>query len=261
MKKLLFITTLLLMFSMSVYAQYEKENLDEIYADRTKILKANNFVGYKGKAKLKVNYYDEGYTVYSEDYAEAGNDNIDKVYDTYIDASDENNISIIFSKSKHNKELKINIRANKMTFFYEGKEILVNDNQTLEKAAKDIPLYKYPYSIVGELFSYFYNLDYYKEKGYDIKATHVISNIIDIKSKAEYYIEEIKMRIANKNYEYDDYNYNVGFNDNYEIEATYIGDNGEGYTWENGAIVSISKGTMMEVIEIEFFEPKGWIKK
>jgi len=259
MKKLLFKVTLLLMFSMSVYAQYEKEYLDKIYANRTKILKANNLVGYKGKAKIKVNYYNAGYAYHPN--AEAGKDNIGKTYDTYIDTSDEDNISIIISKSKHNKELKINIRANEMTFFYEGKQILVDNKQTLEKAAKNIPLYKYPYSIVGELFSYFYNLEYYKNLGYDDKATDVITSITDIESKAEYYIKEIKIRIANKSYEYDDYNYNVHFNDNYEIEGIYIGDNGDQYTWQDNAIVSISKGTMMEGIEIEFLDKDGWIRK
>ena len=57
MKKILFIVTLLLMFSMSAYAEYKKENWDKLYANRIKILKANNFVGYKGKTNIGKLFY------------------------------------------------------------------------------------------------------------------------------------------------------------------------------------------------------------
>ncbi len=259
MKKLLFLITLLLMFSVNVYAQYEKKYLDKIYANRTKILKANNFVGYKGKAKIKVEHYDDGYADHPN--AEAGEDNIGKTYDTYIDTSDESNITIIISKSKHNKELKINIRANEMTLIYDGKEILVHDKETAEQAAKEIPLYKYPNTIVVNLYSYFIYLDYYKNLGYDRKATNNIISITDIKSSAEYYMSEIKRRIAEKDYETDEFDSSVSFNDNYQIVEILIYDGGEDYSWENNSIVSMSLGNIGESIEIEFLEPKGWIRK
>ena len=264
MKKLLFLITLLLMFSVSVYAeyehaQYEKENMDKTYANRTKILKANNLVSYKGKTKIKVDYYNDGYAYHPN--AEAGEDNIGKTYDTYIDTSDESNITIIISKSKHNKELKINIRANEMTLIYDGKEILVHDKETAEQAAKEIPLYKYPKTIVVNLYSYFIYLDYHKKNGYDSKATNNIISITDIKSSAESYINEIKRRITDKDYGYGEVDYGVDFNNNYEIGTIYSGDNSESYTWKDNSIVSMYLGTMGESIEIEFLEPKGWIRK
>ncbi len=261
MKKLLFTATLFLMFSMNVYAEYKKEDLDKMYADRTKIIKANNLVGYKGKTKIKVSHYHAGYAYHPN--AEAGDDNIGKTYDTYIDSSNEDNISVIISKSKHNKELKINIKPNEMILTYEGKTILVNDNKTAEQAAKEIPLYKYPKSIVVNLYSHFIYFEYYKNLGYDDrKATDIITGILDMKSVAEYYVNEIEKRITEKNYEIDDEGYNIYLNNKYEITAIQMGeDSFDGYAWKNNSLATISINNIGEAIDIEFLDPKGWIRK
>ena len=212
----------------------QKIALLEILKNKDKIIKANNIVGYKGKAKIKVEWYEEGYAY------KGSKDNVGKIYDVYIDSPEKNKSSIIFYETPHNKELEINIEKDSLYFKYDGEYYLISDDESLVNFLNIKGIEKYPDSIIG-LFN--------------------INGIINMKQGAEYYIEEVKMRVDSGYYEYDDYNYNVDFNDNYEIVGVYTGDNGDSFSWYNGVLTSLFQGRMGEGIEIKFLDSNGFIRE
>lgn len=246
MKKLspIFLFIFILISTLTLYAKDNTSDKVEInVADpkvKEKILKANNFIGYKGNVTIKVEGYDVEYGGYQN-----GEKNVGVIYKAYIDMVSADNQKIVFYKSAHAPQLEYSLIKGKLKVVYDGKDITKNI-KTDKDFLNTYKLYKYPYNFISEMLT--------AEK-YSIQFKKYVDlfNESNLKQTIESYYD----MAASKN------NYFVVLNVDakYRISKLFVEDNGNFYIWKNNVPYKISIGRMAEDITTTFLDEKGWVKK
>jgi len=215
---------------------------DSFQKNKEKIIKANNFYGYKGEIEIYISYYRSDYS----SFGDQGKNNVEKKYKGYLESvlGDEGNQKIIFYKNDYVKELRLEKKNNSNLIFYDKKKVYdseKNSDDDFNNLKEKYPIYKYPESVLSFL--------YYGEFPEYFIPTDVFLSLF-----LEGYLEHDR-----------DYWYGMEselqLNDDYGVTSFYVGDYSIDYMWIDNVPYGIEIYTGAEVITITFLDEKGWLRR
>jgi len=214
---------------------------DSFQKNKEKIIKANNFYGYKGEVEMYISYYESGYSVFGD----SGKNNVGKTYKGYLESVlDEENQKIIFYENDYVKELRLEKKDNNNLIFYDKKKVYdskQNSDDDFNNLAEKYPMHKYPESVLSFLY---YDSSFPQ---YFVDTDVFLSSFLE--GYFEYYLDEMGSEGE------------LVLDDDYRVILFYVGDYSIDYMWRNNVPYEIEIYTGAEVITITFLDEKGWIRR